>query len=231
MGDLMRKILIIGLVFLSIFLIYLANMDNKVYYVALGDSLEKEYVNNEEVYGYAHYIKKYLEKKDLLEKYLDGYARVDTRSTDIINDINNNIKITTSKGSTSIKNALIKADLVTLNINYDDIYSKLSDPNIIYNDVYDYIDDLTYDLEQLFKLMREYCKEDIVFIGPYNPFSSLNEDVLDVIDYLNKKYKDVCLEYDIIYVDISDINDINKDNLEKIGNKVINKMSKSLFEA
>lgn len=226
----MKKILIIGLVLLSIFLIYLANMDKKVYYLALGDSLEKFYLNDEEVYGYSHYIKKYLKEKNLLERYLDDFAKVDTRSTDIIRDIKNNKKVTTPKGSFSLKNALIKADLVTVNINYDDIFNKLNDPNTIYSEVYDYIDNLAYDLDNLFKFMREYCKEDIVFISSYNPFNTLDENVLDILEYLNNKYKDVCLEYDIIYVDISDINDINESNLEKIGNRVINKMSKNLFE-
>ena len=85
----MKKILITGLVFLVIFLIYLANMDKKVYYVALGDSLEREYVSNEEVYGYSYYIKNYLKKDDLLERYSDDFAKADTRITDIIKDINN----------------------------------------------------------------------------------------------------------------------------------------------
>ena len=227
----MKKILVIGLVLLSIFLIYLANMDKKVYYVALGDSLERAYVNNEEVYGYSHYIKNYLKKRNILERYSDDFAHVDTRSTDIINDINNNKKITTPKGSNSIKNALIKADLISININMDDVYNKLKDPNVIYNDVYDYIDDLAYDLENLFKLMREYCKEDIVLIGCYNPFKDINnEDINDVLNYLNKKYKDVCAEYDVIYVDVINIGTISKDTLKDIGNKVIQKMSKNLFE-
>ena len=226
----MKKILIIGLVFLSRFLIYLVNMDKKVYYVALGDSLEKFYLEDREVYGYSHYIKKYLKDKDLLERYSDDFARVDMRSTDIINDINSNKKITTPKGSFNLKNALIKADLVTVNLSYEDIFNKLFDSNIIYNDIYDYIDDLAYDLDSLFKLMREYCKEDIVFVGFYNPFKEANEDVLDIFEYLNKKYKDVCLEYDVIYVDISDIDTITSTSLEKIGNKVINKMRKNLFE-
>ena len=152
------------------------------------------------------------------------------RSTDIINDINSNKKITTPKGSFNLKNALIKADLVTVNLSYEDIFNKLFDPNIIYNDIYDYIDDLAYDLDNLFKLMREYCKEDIVFVGFYNPFKEANEDVLDIFEYLNKKYKDVCLEYDVIYVDISDIDTITSSSLEEIGNKVIYKMSKNLFE-
>ena len=94
----MKKILIIGLVLLSIFVIYLSNMDKKVYYVALGDSLERVYVGDEEVYGYSYYVKKYLTDDDLLERYSDDYAKVDTRITDIINDINNNKKVTTVMG-------------------------------------------------------------------------------------------------------------------------------------
>lgn len=225
----MKKILIIGLVLLSIFLIYLANMDKKVYYVALGDSLERVYVNDEEVYGYSHYVKNYLKKDNLLERYVDDFAKVDTRITEIINDINNNKKITTNKGSFSLKNALIKADLITVNISSNDVYNKLNGDNVIYNAVYDYIDDLASDLDNLFKLMREYCKEDIVMVGPYNPFAD-NNDKLDVYEYFNKKYKDVCAEYDIIYVDSSDIIEINGDTYKLMGNKVINKMSKNLFE-
>ena len=227
----MRKILIIGFVLLLIFLIYLANMDKKVYYVALGDSLEKVYLDNGEVFGYSHYIKDFLKNKDLLERYSDDFAKVDTRSTDIINDINENRKVKTAKGSFSLKNALIKADLVTLNISNEDVYEKLRDFNIVYNEVYDYIDDLAYDLDRLFSLMREYCKEDIVFIGIYNPFfESDNENISDVLDYLNKKYKDVCTEYDVTYIDISDVNVISKGTLKEIGNKVVINMSKKLFE-
>ena len=225
----MKKILIIGLVLLSVFLIYLANMDKKVYYVALGDSLERVYVNNEEVYGYSHYIKKYLKDEGLLERYSDDFAKVDTRITDVINDINSNKKIKTNKGSFSLKNALIKADLITLNISFKDVYNKLNKKDVVYNDVYDYIDDLAYDLERLFKLMREYCKEDIVMVGPYNPFID-ESDKLDVYEYFNEKCKDVCLDYDAIYVDLSDINEMNGYIYEVLSNRVINKMSKSLFE-
>ena len=224
----MKKILIIGLVLLSIFVIYLSNMDKKVYYVALGDSIERVYVGDEEVYGYSYYVKKYLTDDDLLERYSDEYAKVDTRITDIINDINNNKKVTTGDGSFSLKNALIKADLITLNISSSDVFNKLNKKDVIYNEVYDYIDDLAYDLDNLFKLMREYCKEDILMIGPYNPFSDINS--LDVYEYFNKKYRDVCEKYDVIYVDLSDVNELNAKSYELIGNRVIGKMRKNLFE-
>lgn len=224
----MKKILIIGLVLLSLFLIYLTNMDKKVYYVALGDSLEREYLDNSEIYGYSHYIKKYLKEKDLLERYSDDFAKVDTRITDIIRDINNNKKVTTSKGSFSLKNALIKADLITVNISSNDVFNKLNKDNLIFNDVYDYIDNLAFDLDRLFELMREYCKEDIIMIGPYNPYSDV--DRVDVYEYFNEKYKDVCLKYDIIYIDLSDVQKIDGESYKDLANKIIDKMNKNLFE-
>lgn len=228
----MKKILIIGLVLLIIFLIYLANMDKKVYYVALGDSLEKVYLEDSEVYSYSHYVKEYLNSQDLLERYSDDFAKVDTRISEIVNDIEENKKVTTAKGRFSMKNALIKADLVTLNISNQDIYDKLNNPNVIFSEVYDYIDDYLFNLDNLFSLMREYCKEDIVFIGPYNPFSeSDNENILDILNYLNEQYKKLCEEYDIIYIDISNIGVISESTLEEIGNKVIAKMDEYLFEA
>lgn len=228
----MKKILIIGLVLLVIFLIYLANMDKKVYYVALGDSLEKVYLEDSEVYGYSYYIKEYLNSQDLLERYSDDFAKVDTRISEIVNDIEENKKVTTAKGRFSMKNALIKADLVTLNISNQDIYDKLNNPNVIFSEVYDYIDDYLFNLDNLFSLMREYCKEDIVFIGPYNPFcESDNENILDILNYLNEQYKKLCEEYDIIYIDISNIGVISESTLEEIGNKVIAKMDEYLFEA
>lgn len=225
----MKKILIVGLVLLSIFVIYLCNMDKKVYYVALGDSLERVYVKESEVYGYSHYIKNYLKQDDLLERFCDDFGRVGTRITDIISDIKNNKKITTSKGSFSLKNVLIKADLITVNIDSNDVFNKLNKKNVIYSEVYDYIDDLAYDLENLFKLMREYCKEDIIMIGPYNPLDG-STDKLDVYEYFNQKYRSVCEQYDIIYVDLSDINSLDEKNYEVIGNRVIGKIQKNLFE-
>ena len=65
-------------------------------------------------------------------------------------------------------------------------------------------------------------------IGPYNPFSDINS--LDVYEYFNKKYRDVCEKYDVIYVDLSDVNELNGESYELIGNRVIGKMRKNLFE-
>ncbi len=233
----MKKILVSGIVLLSVFIIYLANMDREVYYLALGDSAKIIADENEnKAYGYSFYVQKHLKTKGVLEKYVYEYSKSDKRITDLINDIKSNDKIK----SITLKNALIKADLVTLSIRADDVFAKLKDNETFYNEIYDYIDDLTSDLEKLFKLMREYCKEDIVFIGYYNPYKSMNNsDIDDVVDYLNKRYKEICKEYDVEFVDISGMdvsrnmqNDdirLNSSGCKYIGDKVIEVSDKILF--
>ena len=181
----MKKLLFVLFTVLLIFVIYLANMDKKVYYLALGDSTGRED-------NYSFYVKDYLNEKNVLEKAVYDYSDSDDRITDIYNRIISNEK---SKEGT-LKHALIKADLVTLKINIDDVYEKIDDPSFV--NVYDYIDDLTKDFEKLLNLIRKYCKEDIMFIG-YS-YRNDNTDEKDLIDYLNKRYKEVCDKYDVIFV-------------------------------
>lgn len=181
----MKKLLFVLFTVLLVFVIYLANMDKKVYYLALGDSTGRD--NN-----YSFYVKDYLNEKNVLEKAVYDYSCSDDRITDIYNRIISNEK---SKEGT-LKHALIKADLVTLKINIDDVYEKIDDPSFV--NVYDYIDDLTKDFEKLLNLIRKYCKEDIMFIG-YS-YRNDNTDEKDLIDYLNKRYKEVCDKYDVIFV-------------------------------
>ena len=232
----MKKIIICFIVFLSVFVIYLANMDKKVYYLALGDSNKKTIdCFNNEVKGYSYYVKEFLDNKGVLEKYVYGYSKKDKRITEIINDIDSNKKYK----KFTLKNALVKADLVTLSINVDDVFLKLSSEDINYNDFYNYIDDLSTDFEKLIKLIREYCKEDIIFIGYYNPFNYKNDsDIQDVIDYINRKYKDVCDEYDVSFLDISDFDNnylsnnsyyLNKDGYKEIGIRVSKLSQKIIF--
>ena len=188
----MKKIVILGFILIAIFLIYLVNMDKNVYYLTLGD------INGK--YDYSFYIKDYLKENDVLERYVYNFSSGNKRITDIINDIEENVKFK----DVTLKNELVKADLVTINIDNSDVFEKLSVESPIYGQIYNYIDDLCVDLEKLFKVLRKYCKEDIVFLGYYNPFFD-NADSSDVIDYINKRYKELCGEYNISFTDLSDL--------------------------
>lgn len=198
----MKKILIISILILSVFLIYLTTLDKKVYYLALGDEIALGMTSSGYYKkNYTEYIKEYLELKNKLETYVDDYKTQGYRITDIINDINNNKEIEDT--SKTIKNALIKADLVTISIGTNDIISKIENinkiKNIDYNNLYKSIEAISNDLEKLLQLLREYCKEDIILVGIY--INTDNEKINQIIKIANEKFKLICEKYNINYID------------------------------
>jgi len=197
----MKKILTLIIVVLSVFLIYIGFKDNKIYYLSLGDSLSlgKNPYNMLD-YGYTDYIKEYLENNGLLETYVDGLNRENKRIIDIINDINNNETILVDNKEKTLQNALIKADLITLSIGSNDLFNnvKIND-EFTENDLYNKFDQLLTDYEKLFKLLRQYCKEEIVLIGIYDNIE-INSD--NLFNYINQKLKDLSEKYNIKYINI-----------------------------
>ena len=69
------------------------------------------------------------------------------------------------------------------------------------NEIYEYIDELIYDYERLLKILREYCKEDIVVIGYYS--SDYNYE--KYINYFNKKLNEIVKENNIIFIDTNEM--------------------------
>jgi len=198
----MKKILFIFIFLLVIFLIYLSTLDRKIFYLSLGDELAHGYNEfNQKDYGYSSYIKSYLEKKDLLEKFKENKITKNMRTIDLINLIEDNTEI--DNNNQTIKNALIKSDLITISIGNNDLLSRLSlYKNYNEKQNYEYFDSYLIDLEDLFILLRKYCKEDIVFIGYYNLFSDNNLD--KYYEYLNLKVSELVKKYDIHYIDLYD---------------------------
>lgn len=201
----MKKIIIISIVGLIIFLIYLTAADKKIYYVALGDELSLNINNN----NYSQTISEYLTANNKLEIFVNQFSKDNYHITDIINDIKNNKKININNKSKTIKNALIKADLLTLSIGINDITSKINIKNLNlsndYNFLYDDIDEIVSDLDILLNLLRQYCKEDIMLVGIYYPFKIQNNDLADIFLYANNKFKETTKKYNINYIDIHNL--------------------------
>ena len=228
----MRKILIALVVIFSVFLIYLGFNDKKIYYFSMGDFLSLG-INPYKVldYGYSDYVKDYLSSKDILEAYTDSLSRENKRITDIIQDIKDNSKLLVGNKEKTIQNVLIKSDLVTISIGMNDLFSNVSiDYEFTTRDLYNKFDSLLSDYEELFKLLREYCKEKIVLIGLYNVTDT---DLDEFFNYANNKLNDLCNKYNINYINISEdfknnkyidktSNYPNKKGYEYISNKIIN---------
>ncbi len=163
------------------------------------------------------------------EKKEDGRSIQDdipSRSRNLKRDIEDNRQIKIKRKNQTIQNVLIKADIITLSIGNNDIYYKLGYNNI--NEMYNYIDNIIDDIERLFKLLKKYSKEKIFIIGFYNDSSKYKE----IFEYLNMKVKEKCLDYEIQFIDISNLNKncFNNNQLNKKGQKEIYKKIKKYLK-
>ncbi len=181
----LKTILFVSLSVLAIFIIYILNTDNKIYYV----NISSKDVN------YNHLIKTDFQKNNRLEKYINYQLR-DYRVTDLINDINSNNTINENQ---TIQNALIKADILTLKIGDDELKYKASEKNM--DNLFEYCDELIEDLNKLFELIRVYDKEKIYFLGLNNTNSEYYDEIYD---YLNIRIKSLCSKYNIYFIQEND---------------------------
>lgn len=226
----LRALLVIGITSLIVFFIYLSSIDDKVYFLTIGDYQVMD--NN----SYAKMTKQELLNRNKLEIYVDNFNAEDARVTDIVNNINNNQKVIIDNKDKTIKNALIKADFILLSIGSNDLFYKLDNKPSLNETLYDNIDEIINDEESMLKMIKEYCKEDIFVTGFYNPYGS---DYDELIHYANDKLQNILNDLDMTYVDvnkcINNSNDridvhLNKFENECVADKIKTKMNKYLFE-
>ena len=232
----MKKILILGIIILSIFIIYLTTIDKKVYFLSLGDEIALG-ITKEGYYelNYNDYIKEYLENKNKLEIYINDFTTQGYRITDIINDINKNKEL--EETNKTIKNTLIKADLVTLSIGTNDIISQIEREykltKIDYNKIYKNIKQITEDLDKLLKLLREYCKEDIILVGIN--ITTEDEKINEIINYANETFEQISNKYNITYINQYEKKQEikiypTKEEYKMLGNKIIEEKNNNLLK-
>ena len=177
----MKKILLLLIAVIIVFIIYIFNIDKKVYYVNIADSNTK----------YNMHVKNNLNKKNQLEKYINVVDK-DYRITDLINDIEDNKMINKKQ---TIQNVLIKADILTIKLGSNELKYKEKTKDI--QELYDYIDEMIIDFDKLFKLIRQYDKEKVYYISY---FDNKNEYYSEIYRYLDLKTKDLCDNYNIVYI-------------------------------
>lgn len=181
----MKKIICVFVVSISIFLIYFFNRDTLIYYVALGDKNHFYYKD----------VEQKLSNQDILEKSNFNYLKDNNKLKNIYKAINNNVEYENQ----TIKNALIKADLVTVYL----------DNNHLIDSDFSTVDEEIKELTKLLKLIKSYCKEKIILIGP-------DDNNSGSLKYYNKLARNSAYEYDVEYIKNSKSNDLIYDIISKI---------------
>lgn len=202
----MKKIFLLIITSITIFGIYFLTIDRKIYYLVLGDDISLGVTDTGKTdLNYTNYVKNYLQEQEILEKYVNSFAKEGYRITDIVNDVKNNKKVSVDGKYYTLKNALIKSDLVTISINNNDIIGRLN-ASAVTTDLYGWIDELSEEYEEMLKIIRDYCKEEIIVIGYYYPIKEETDvNFIRIVSYLNDSFHEVSNLYNIKYIDISEL--------------------------
>lgn len=170
----MKKTIFLVIVVFLVFIIYILNKDRKIQYLVLGNKLDI----NDEIINILKQNNKY--EKAILEFQKDNY-----HTTDLLNDINSNIEVLNNKKYLSINNALVKSELIILNIGYYDYKDHLDSK---------YLKTIEQDMKQLIKRIRKVTKERIILLIPKQ---SDNE----ALNNIRKTYINICIDNKITYKD------------------------------
>ena len=140
----MKKIILILILFLSIWFIYNNTVDEKINYLVLGNDLSIDEDN------YSLYVKNYLDSKNILGDYNTSFVDLDLRITDLINKIKYNESVKINNKTVGINMLLKNADVITISIGMNELYYKLSINN---ENVYTYIKDKNNNTIFIFKIL------------------------------------------------------------------------------
>lgn len=197
----MLKISILILILLIVYLIYIFFKNDKLNYIALGDSVAEGMNPYGEIgYSYTDYIANYLKKEKKLSYYTKKYTKSGYITENVINDIENN---------NELKKDLRESDLVTISIGANDFLKhikigEMSVDNI--REIKTKIATVFPNIEETIKEVKKYAKNQVIIVGYYNPIPFLfntNGNDLDILfAYMDDEYQKIADKYDCDYVSL-----------------------------
>lgn len=195
------KYIILFFIVISIFGIYHFFKNDKINYIALGDSLAEGMNPYGEVgYSYTDYFASYLKDNNMLSYYTKKYTKSGYTTNDIITELKiNNI----------LKKDLRESDLVTISIGANDFLNSVNIKNLDINNILklkDIVDSILPDLDDCINEVRKYSKEDMIIIGYYNPipflFNTSGKDLDILFAYIDDNYQKIADKYDCSYISL-----------------------------
>lgn len=197
----LSKYLVLLILSLCVFSIYTFFKNEKLTYIALGDSLAEGMNPYGQLgYSYTDYFAGYLKEKNRLSYYTKQYTKSGYTTEDIIKEleINNNLK-----------RDLRESDVVTISIGANDFLNSINLKSLNANNILELkskIISIIPNIETCIKEVRKYVKEDLLIIGYYNPvpflFNTSGNDIDELFAYIDEEYIKIAKKYDCDYISI-----------------------------
>ena len=193
----MKKILIILLCPLIVYIIFILANDNSINYVSIGDSSIKG-INQYNIvgYGYNDYVKNYLIRNNLEHTFNNYYFN--SSIDGLKNDVQNNKILMINNHQYSIKKVLRESDLLVISTGMDELNFYLTSFRTSkFNNL---MDSFYEELDGLCKIIKKYAKNDIIFIVLYNPKTYYDSDIDEFFYNLETNVAKILKKYDISYL-------------------------------
>ncbi len=173
-------------------------------YLSIGDDLAKGHTPFDTYdISYTDILYDYLKNKHKNVTLNKNFIKEDLRTKDLIEMI----KSPNLTNKETLSNALKNADLITLSVGSDELFSKLRSNYNINKTNYKYANSMISEIKELLKEIRELTNKKIYIIGYYNPIKETEENssyITTLFNYLNTSFKSLEKEYNIKYIRIDE---------------------------
>ena len=191
----MKKIIILTTMIGAIctFFIYKFLYHEDINIVTLGDGISLgKTAFNVQGYSYNDYLKDYFEENSIVKEYITEFSSEEETTTTLLLKLQTNYTLEST--NTSITQAISKAKILTISLGMYELNNKdeLTSP---------VIDKYIENMEKIVKMLRINNKKDIFLLSLYST-SKIKEDETSNI---NNRLKDLCIKYNITFIDISEI--------------------------
>ncbi len=230
----LKKMMLLLAISLSVYIIFLITNQNKITYLALGDSLTYGQDNyGGKAYGYTLFLNDYFNSHHQKTLFIDQYAKKNHNIRGIQNDILSDKTVIVDNHKYNLKRLLQEANIITMSIGLNDIIYEYSLNNKYALSAYEedrIIKSITEEYKKLLDEISIYNSKPIFIVG----YSTRNK-YASLLEKLNNSYKIISKNYNNIFIDVDkilnsdiyfdEINSIfpNYKGYEKIANTIIDK--------
>ena len=193
----MKKITILLITILGIYLIYIFFSNNKINYVSITDNI----INN-----YNYIIEDYLTNKDKLDNFNNYFNSSTIKKT--YQDIKNNRTIQVDKNYYYLKKILRESDVLVISVGMEEVVNYFNKYDMKNN--YDCFDTMYFDIERLIKEIKKYAYGKIIFIGYYNPTNYYDANIDRFFYDIDIRLNKLMMDNDIIYINLYEMIKENK---------------------